>query len=233
MASSTLKIPVPAEQRGTTSEGVIAAGHDDHDLHFVRYHPPSSSSASPPALSVVFVHGFVEHIGRYKDAFPLFAARGIELIAYDQRGFGKTADERLGGFQKNYTDTVWPKQFRDVQAVVVDQRQWLDQKYGENKVPIYLVGHSMGGGIVTGIMTRDASSQDAKELEQVRTIAQGVVASSPWLVLTNVSVRLSEAQIRPAFLPLLAFLVAVLSVTSARQHPSPSWPRTYSRCSPT
>lgn len=184
--SNHLKLPVAPDQAGTTSTGTIPA-YDGLDLHFVRYHPASSAGThARPTLSVVFVHGFAEHVGRYSDAFPLFAARGIELICFDQRGFGNTADKAAGGFAKNYTNTTWPQQFKDVQKVIAAQRVWLNEKYpGSPEVPIYLVGHSMGGGISTALFTRDSESQEAAELADVRSTVKGVVASSPWLSLTQ------------------------------------------------
>lgn len=175
-------IPVDPSSAGTSSEGIIKAP-DGLDLYFKRYHP---SSPSLPALSVVFVHGFVEYIARYEAAFPAFSARSIELIAFDQRGFGQTAQKAPGGWGKHYTTTNWPQQFMDVQAVVVEQRKYLDDKFGKDKVPIYLLGHSMGGGISIAVFTRDASSPEHKDLEQLRTIVKGVAASSPWLTLTKV-----------------------------------------------
>lgn len=196
MSSSTIdhvKAPVPMGVAGTTSNGTIDA-YDGLQLHFVRYHPPTppqhatTTTNFHPPLSIVFVHGFAEHVGRYSSVFPIFAARGIELICFDQRGFGATAQAASGGFAKHYTNTSWPQQFKDVQTVVVAQRKWLNEKYGLStgqEVPIFLLGHSMGGGISAAIFTRDPGSKEATELQTVRGLIKGVVASSPWLLLTK------------------------------------------------
>ncbi|CAO1636093.1 unnamed protein product [Parajaminaea phylloscopi] len=176
---------------GTTTKGTIKAD-DGLDLHFTRYHPDAGSQSGAPSgtpqLSVVFIHGFAEHVGRYSDTFPAFAAKGIELISFDQRGFGNTADAAPGGFAKNYTTTTWAQQFKDVQAVVKAQREWLNERYGGDagaQVPIFLLGHSMGGGIAMAVFTRDATTPEHKELAYLRENVKGVVASSPWLTLTN------------------------------------------------
>ncbi|KAJ7876087.1 lysophospholipase [Mycena olivaceomarginata] len=47
--------------------------------------------ATEPKAVLVFIHGFAEHVGRYTEAHPQFAARGISVFTFDQRGFGKTA----------------------------------------------------------------------------------------------------------------------------------------------
>ncbi|CAG8476416.1 1111_t:CDS:2 [Racocetra fulgida] len=44
-----------------------------------------------PIATVVFVHGFGEHIKRYNHVFDKFGKENIEVYAYDQRGFGETA----------------------------------------------------------------------------------------------------------------------------------------------
>lgn len=144
--AAPLSIPVPADVAGTTSSGTIRS-HDGLDLHFKRFHPPSSV---PVQASVVFVHGFIEYIDRYNETFPLFAARGIELIAFDQRGFGQTAMKAQGGWKTHYSNTTWPQQFEDAKAVVAEQRRWLDEKYGSGKISLFLLGHSMVSEGVVG-----------------------------------------------------------------------------------
>ena len=42
-----------------------------------------------PLAQVLFVHGFSEHVERYD--FSEFASKGIQVTAFDQRGFGRTA----------------------------------------------------------------------------------------------------------------------------------------------
>lgn len=45
--------------------------------------------------TVVFLHGFGEHVNRYNHVFDAFATAGIKVRAFDQRGFGQTG--RKGG----------------------------------------------------------------------------------------------------------------------------------------
>lgn len=146
MSTSTLDYPVPSSQAGTTTTGTLPA-FDSLPLHYTRYHPPSSVSTR---ATVVYMHGFVDHMGPYARMLTLFAARGIEVIAFDQRGFGKTAAEGKGGFKKNYTDTDWTRQFRDVRSVIEEQSRWVGEKYGEGKVKMFVMGHSMVSGAGRG-----------------------------------------------------------------------------------
>jgi hypothetical protein len=78
------------------------------------------------------VHGFVEHIARYDDAFSLFAEHGIEVLAFDQRGFGRTAAET-----KSYGITSLDKQLADIEFFLALEAK----RAGDKK--LFLFGHSM------------------------------------------------------------------------------------------
>jgi len=88
--------------------------------------------ATPPVRSVVLVHGFAEHSGRYDHVGAWLARRGSAVHAYDQRGHGRTAQKlgRIGPF---------PQLLDDLEAFLT----WVS---GEHPgLPQVLVGHSMGG----------------------------------------------------------------------------------------
>lgn len=182
---STLSVPVPQDLRAQTETSTIKA-HDGLELHYKRFSPPSNV---PTVASVVWIHGFIDYIERYDETLHLFAARGIEVLAFDQRGFGNTArNTSSAGYWKHYTHTSWPQQFKDVKTVVEVQRKWIDDKYasGGKKIPLFILGHSMGGGLSIAVFTRPADSEQAKELEVLKEHVTGVVAAAPWLVLTKV-----------------------------------------------
>jgi len=89
---------------------------------------------------VVFIHGFGEHIQRYNHVFPHFAKNGIKVHAFDQRGFGLTVKEQikdragvLGGSQGYHVV------LRDVSEAI--------ERTQQPGLPIFLMGHSMGGTI--------------------------------------------------------------------------------------
>ncbi|RHZ78803.1 hypothetical protein Glove_156g43 [Diversispora epigaea] len=89
-----------------------------------------------PIATIVFVHGFGEHIDRYNYVFSRFSKKNIEVYAYDQRGFGRTAVRNknpgiTGGFEVLLGDVT--------DALVAKKKPG---------IPQFLMGHSMGGEIV-------------------------------------------------------------------------------------
>jgi len=136
--------------------------------------------AEDPKASIIFCHGFIEHIGRYVDIFPLYAKRGISVVCFDQRGFGRTAcdkEHNNGGMKYAMTSSL-------------DQRRDLEHFYNtleeilpnSARLPRFIMGHSMGGAIALGIVTRPKghqSSPDPKTFEKFPL--RGVIATSPLL----------------------------------------------------
>lgn len=94
--------------------------------------------AASPKAALVFIHGFAEHIGRYEHVHPSFADRGISVYTFDQRGFGKTAQD----LQKRSPHSSWGKTSAQNQLEDVN---WA-LKHVEKEmsgIPIFLMGHSM------------------------------------------------------------------------------------------
>lgn len=81
---------------------------------------------------VVFIHGFVEHIERYNHVFNEFAKQGLDVFAWDQRGFGQSnnGDKSLNGRTGG-----WPQVFSDIDMMVSRQKH--------KERPLFLFGHSM------------------------------------------------------------------------------------------
>jgi acylglycerol lipase len=100
------------------------------------YLPPGE--ASPKAV-IVFVHGFAEHIGRYTHFHPWLAQRGIAVFAFDQRGYGLTAQDTTGKKSKTsaYGKTCWKDQMGDIDWALKHARNLFPG------IPIFLMGHSM------------------------------------------------------------------------------------------
>ncbi|KAG8699909.1 hypothetical protein FRC08_005043 [Ceratobasidium sp. 394] len=78
-----------------TEEWMFA--HDGLRLYTRRYIPSSATGgagtwgASGAKAAILFVHGFIEHVGRYEHVFPRYAEKGIVVFTYDGRGFGRSA----------------------------------------------------------------------------------------------------------------------------------------------
>ncbi|KAM5537986.1 hypothetical protein V8D89_008462 [Ganoderma adspersum] len=145
----------------------------DGTQFYTRTYP---SASSPPRAVLVFVHGFAEHAGRYAWAHGEYAARGVTVFAYDQRGFGRTAlDKAHKSAGSAYGRTSWRAQLGDIEW-------WVRHVRKEHPdVPVFLMGHSMGGGLVLAFGTRGEGAPPAKETV---SMLAGVVASSPLVLQT-------------------------------------------------
>ena len=107
----------------STTETVTLA---DGISQFRRRWSPSGDARA----AMLLVHGIGEHSGRYDHVGQAFAEAGIDVVAHDQRGFGRSGGkrgdvERFGLF------------LDDVQNLL-GQRRSLG-------VPTILFGHSLGG----------------------------------------------------------------------------------------
>lgn len=111
-----------------------------------------------PRAVLVIVHGVAEHSGRYIHLMNDMARRGFASFAIDQRGLGQSGGFR--GHVDRFEDLT-----EDVASLVTVARSDFPG------LPVFLVGHSMGGLVVllTGIRYPNGLS--------------GVVASGPALAL--------------------------------------------------
>lgn len=109
-----------------------------------------------PSALIVMVHGQGEHSGRYVHVGKFFAEAGLVAIALDLRGHGKSQGKP--GVIYHYSDLV-----ADVIPFVRNR----------NIERCFLFGHSMGGQLVLWIT------------QQKLVEVNGVVASAPWLQLTE------------------------------------------------
>ncbi|MDP9237526.1 MAG: lysophospholipase [Chloroflexota bacterium] len=104
---------------------------DGHHL-FERHWAPEGDA---PRAHLVIVHGYAEHSGRYEHVGAYFAGRGYAVHAYDLRGHGLSDGERvLVRSMAEHLDDL------DTFLTRVQARA--------GTAPIFLLGHSMGGGIV-------------------------------------------------------------------------------------
>ncbi|KAJ7148740.1 lysophospholipase [Mycena crocata] len=129
--------------------------------------------AGPLRSALVFVHGHDEHISRYEQMHSAWAARGFAVFAYDLRGFGRTALDTPKSPSSAYGRMGSP--LADLEWAIKHTRSLFDS------VPLFLMGHSMGGAIVLNYVT---SKSTARNKDSVSLIS-GVISSSPWLLLTH------------------------------------------------
>lgn len=88
--------------------------------------------AAAPRATVVIVHGYAEHCGRYGNVARTFTDAGAAVFAYDQRGYGRS------GGRPAYVDH-FDQYLDDLDRFLAFVRSQ------EPDAPLFLFGHSMGG----------------------------------------------------------------------------------------
>ncbi|MCZ7578995.1 MAG: lysophospholipase [Dehalococcoidia bacterium] len=89
-----------------------------------------------PRAVVAIVHGYAEHSGRYAQTAADLVAKGYAVEALDLRGHGRSSGERV--YVESYEDYL-----NDVDA-------FLERVRGQHPgKKLFLLGHSMGGGVVS------------------------------------------------------------------------------------
>nr|XP_023691085.1 monoglyceride lipase isoform X1 [Paramormyrops kingsleyae] len=153
------KMPDPGEDR-RSPQGVPYSDlrhfvNADGQHLFCRYWEPEG----PPRALVFVVHGAAEHCGSYDDVAQTLMKRNLLVFAHDHVGHGKSEGKRLV--------------VRDFQVYIRDATQHVAiMKKRYPGLPIFLLGHSMGGAI--SILTACEQPEDFA----------GVVLIAP-LVQTN------------------------------------------------
>lgn len=106
-------------------------------LRTIRWQPEV-----PPWAVLVLVHGLGEHAGRYRHVGRAMAEAGIDVHAYDHRGFGASAGPRA------WIDR-WSRFHDDLEARLEAARA------AHPTLPLVLFAHSMGGLIALGYVLGD------------------------------------------------------------------------------
>ncbi|HYD99154.1 MAG TPA: alpha/beta hydrolase [Alphaproteobacteria bacterium] len=101
-------------------------------------HWPAEGGA--PRAVLLALHGFNDYSKSWEAPAARWAAQGIATYAYDQSGFGATA-----------TAGYWPGS----DTLVADAKAAIRALRARHPgVPLYVIGESMGGAVVTALMTR-------------------------------------------------------------------------------
>jgi len=110
-----------------------------------------------PKAVILLVHGIGEHSGRYQHVGQFFAERGFDVAAFDNRGFG-----RSGGL-RGHIDS-----FR----VFLDD---IEERLAERRsigAPVILLGHSLGGLMVTDYLVSSRPQPDLAVLSSPALAAE-------------------------------------------------------------
>ena len=92
--------------------------------------------SNEPKATLLLIHGLHEHSGRYNQMGELFSNHGINVYTFDLRGHGKSEGER------HFVSSV--------DEYVNDVEQVLEKI--PNDLPIFILGHSMGGLIAVNFL---------------------------------------------------------------------------------
>ncbi|HEX2920737.1 MAG TPA: alpha/beta hydrolase [Bacteroidales bacterium] len=112
-----------------------------------------------PSGIIAFIHGIGEHMGRYSDWADRFNKENYAFVGFDLPGHGKSDGER--GKITSY---------KVVHEMIDIMLKTISRTYPG--VPVWLYGHSLGGGIVLDYAIRFNPS------------VKGIISTSPWIRLS-------------------------------------------------
>lgn len=111
--------------------------HDGLNLYLQAWLPDA------PKASLLLVHGLGEHSGRYSQLVNKLTEIGIAVFSFDGRGHGKSASNGLTAFIDTAEDYL-----KDIHALVEKVQNYI------SGIPVFIFGHSMGGGLVAGYVLK-------------------------------------------------------------------------------
>lgn len=124
---------------------------DGLQFHYQAWEPDGR-----PRAVVALVHGLGEHVARHAALGAALSKAGFALMGFDLRGHGRSGG--LRGDAPSY-DTL----LDDIDGLM----DWV--RISHPRLPVFLYGHSLGGGLVLNYTLRRAPR------------VRGVISSSPWL----------------------------------------------------
>ncbi|KIX01694.1 uncharacterized protein Z518_09420 [Rhinocladiella mackenziei CBS 650.93] len=165
---------------------------------------PESASAIPAGL--IFIHGFSDHINAYYNFFPTLSSFpfNIAVYAFDQRGWGRSVSKPSDSGLTGPTPVV----LSDIHDFILHVSS-LPETQG---LPLFLMGHSMGGGEALCYMLSTSAA-----LTQSRCSISGLLLESPYIEL--------DPSEQPSFLKVSAGKLAALLLPHAqlKQKLSPTY----------
>jgi alpha-beta hydrolase superfamily lysophospholipase len=160
------------------TEGTVGVA-DGTTLRTLHWAPEDDSWAA-----ALVVHGLGEHAGRYRTVAGALTGAGMDVFAYDQRGFGGSAGVRA------YVDRF--SQFHDDLA-----ERMLAARAASPGLPLVLYGHSLGGLIAAGyvlsgrdlpmpdLLVLSAPGLDAEQPAWKKSLAKVLTGITPRMKLAN------------------------------------------------
>jgi alpha-beta hydrolase superfamily lysophospholipase len=96
---------------------------------------------SAPTAALLALHGFNDYSRSFEEPGTFWATRGIVTYAYDQRGFGEAPDHGLWAGTETLVEDL-----RTAARLIRERHP---------RIPVYLVGESMGGAIALAALGTD------------------------------------------------------------------------------
>ncbi|GAP82351.1 putative alpha beta-hydrolase [Rosellinia necatrix] len=118
---------------------------------------------NPASASVVFLHGFSDHCVRFTDLFQNLVAYGIEVHAFDQRGWGRSVTRKSDRGMTGPTTQV----LEDITGFL--------ETLLPSPIPLFLMGHSMGG--------QEALTYATQGPQHIKQQIRGFLAEAPHVKL--------------------------------------------------
>ncbi|KAL6799261.1 alpha/beta-hydrolase [Trichoderma sp. SZMC 28013] len=129
-----------------TTEGTFQIGDDS-------FYSKTWAPTGAVVAKLILVHGFSDHINCYNELFSRLTAHGIQIFAWDQRGWGRSVTRSS---EKGLTGGT-TRVLADVAAFIGDKLP--------SELPVFVMGHSAGGGT---ILTLAAEPQYKNLVLQIR-----------------------------------------------------------------
>ncbi len=142
-----------------------------------RWRPSGDGS---PRSAVALVHGIGEHSGRYDHVGRYLAARGHDVLAFDNRGHGQS------GGRRGHVDR-FEQYLDDIDDVLAERR--------ELGLPVVLFGHSLGGLMASSYAV---STRPAPDLLVLSSPSLAVVAPRWQRALAPILSRLAPRLFVPS-----------------------------------
>ncbi|HWE27398.1 MAG TPA: lysophospholipase [Polyangia bacterium] len=144
-----------------------------------QLHEETWPAEGKPQASVIIIHGYGEHIGRYDETARALAAAGFSVRGLDLRGHGQSGGVR--GFCNRFDEYL-----DDVDAIVARARP--------EGLPIFLVGHSFGALVAPHYALHHPTS------------VAGLVLTSPYwkLAMAQPAVKIWAGKLASLIAPKLA-----------------------------
>ncbi|KAI1651877.1 alpha/beta-hydrolase [Daldinia loculata] len=140
----------------------------------VNLHTKSWLPSGPPKAKLVAVHGFSDHIDRYYELFPSLARRGIAVLGFDQRGWGKSVRRPADRGRTGPTATVLADLAAFIREKALSPSSSSSHSSPADAVPVFVLGHSMGGGEVLALASTPA-------FDDVVSRIRGWILEAPFL----------------------------------------------------